>query len=90
MNTTNPYTTLDPGDLANLCTQRVDRLRAKDWSTPAERDQLREDTVLLLAAVAEELGTDGSPESAVAISLGDLVNSIEHGPLASGRRDRSR
>lgn len=90
MNTTNPYTALDPGDLANLCTQRVDRLRAKDWSTPAERDQLREDTVLLLAAVAEELGTDGSSESAVAISLGDLVNSIEHGPLASGRRDRSR
>lgn len=90
MNTTNPYTALDPSDLANLCTQRVGRLRSKDWSTPAERHELREDTVLLLAAVAQQLGTDGSAESAVAISLGDLVNSIEHGPLASGRRDRIR
>jgi hypothetical protein len=90
MNTTNPYMALDPVELANQCSQRVGRLRAKDWSTPAERDLLREDTVLLLDAVAQQLGPDGSSESAVAISLGDLVNSIEHGPLASGRRDRSR
>jgi hypothetical protein len=62
-------------------------LRAKDWSTPAERDLLREDTALLLDAVAQQLGTSsGSAQPADAITLGELVNSIEYGPLSTGRR----
>ena len=87
MNSSNPYIALDLSDLAALCAQRVGRLRAKDWSTPAERDLLREDTALLLDAVAQQLGTsNGSAQPADAITLGELVNSIEYGPLSNGRR----
>ena len=87
MNSPNPYIAFDLSDLAPLCAQRVGRLRAKDWSTPAERDLLREDTALLLDAVAQQLGTSsGSAQPADAITLGELVNSIEYGPLSKGRR----
>ena len=87
MNSPNPYIAFDLSDLAPLCAQRVGRLRAKDWSTPAERDLLREDTALLLDAVAQQLGTsNGSTQPADAITLGELVNSIEYGPLSNGRR----
>jgi hypothetical protein len=87
MNSSNPYIAFDLSDLAPLCAQRVGRLRAKDWSTPAERDLLREDTALLLDAVAQQLGTSsGSTQPADAITLGELVNSIEYGPLSTGRR----
>ena len=87
MNSPNPYIAFDLSDLAPLCAQRVGRLRAKDWSTPAERDLLREDTALLLDAVAQQLGTsNGSARPADAVTLGELVDSIEYGPLSSGRR----
>lgn len=88
MKSPNPYVAFDLSDLAPLCAQRVGRLRAKDWSTPAERDLLREDTALLLDAVAQQLGTSNADaQPADAITLGELVSSIEHGPLSSsGRR----
>ena len=86
----NPYIALDLNELAPLCAHRVGRLRAKDWSTPAERDLLREDTALLLDAVAQQLGTsNGSARPADAITLSELVNSIEHGPLSRGRRTQA-
>jgi hypothetical protein len=41
----------------------------------------------LLDAVAQQLGTsNGGAQPADAITLGELVNSIEYGPLSSGRR----
>lgn len=85
MNTPNPYIALDLSELAPLCTQRVGRLRAKDWTTPAERDLLREDTALLLDAVARHLGiSNGNAQPADAITLSELVGSIEYGRLSSG------
>ena len=90
MNPPNPYIAFDLSDLAPLCAQRVGRLRAKDWATPAERDLLREDTALLLDAVAQQLGTsNGGAQPADAITLSELVSSIEHGPLSSGRRTQA-
>lgn len=86
MNSPNPYIAFDLSDLAPLCAQRVGRLRAKDWTTPAERDLLREDTALLLDAVAQQLGTSSGTQPADAITLGELVNSIEYGPLSNSRR----
>ena len=86
MNSPNPYIAFDLSDLAPLCAQRVGRLRAKDWATPAERDLLREDTALLLDAVAQQLGTSSGTQPADAITLGELVNSIEYGPLSNSRR----
>jgi hypothetical protein len=85
MNIPNPYIALDLSELAPLCTQRVGRLRAKDWTTPAERDLLREDTALLLDAVARHLGiSNGNAQPADAITLSELVGSIEYGRLSSG------
>lgn len=55
MDLTNPYIELDSCELAHACEERVGQLQAREWTTAAERDALREKTALLLDAVAQQL-----------------------------------
>ena len=81
---TNSYIDLDPAALSQVCGERIGQLRAKAWSTPAERDLLREDTVLLLDAVAQQLSVAGSSCDPVdAATLREIMDNIEHGPLSA-------
>ena len=86
---TNSYIDLDPAALSQVCGERIGQLRAKAWSTQAEREQLREDTVLLLDAVAQQLSVAGnSCDPMDAATLREIMNNIEHGPLSARSAQR--
>jgi hypothetical protein len=80
----NPYIALDLDALAQTCEARVQELQACAWSTPAERDALREQTALLLDAAARRLARDAVANAArcptPSFQLRDFLGEGDHAP----------
>jgi hypothetical protein len=80
----NPYMALDQDALAQTCEARVHELQARAWSTPAEREALREQTALLLDAAARRLAADAAANAAArsraapALRLHDFLGQGDH------------
>ena len=88
----NPYMALDQDALAQTCEARVHELQARAWSTPAEREALREQTALLLDAAARRLAADAAASSAAgsratpALRLRDFLGQVDHADYVDALR----